>query len=81
MKKKREDGRKTHYFFLFVSFSTKSLEEMGDFVDHELLLSVASGIGRWVDGPAGVVYERDEDCLGKREEEEGVFFLFLVSID
>ena len=43
---------------------------MGDFLDHELLLSVASGIGRWVDGPAGAVYERDEDCLGEEEEEK-----------
>ena len=48
---------------------------MGDFVDHELLLSVASGIGRWVDGPAGAVYERDEDCLGKGVEEESFFRL------
>lgn len=48
---------------------------MGDFVDHELLLSVASGIGRWVDGPGGAVYERDEDCLG----EEGKRKFFLIS--
>lgn len=47
---------------------------MGDFVDHELLLSVASGIGRWVDGPAGAVYERDEDCLGKFWREEKRWF-------
>ena len=64
-RKKRKDGARTHYFLLVLS-SSKKIEEMGDFVDHELLLSVASGIGRWVVGPAGAFYERDEDCLGKR---------------
>ena len=54
---------------------------MGDFVDHELLLSVASGIGRWVDGPAGAVYERDEDCLGKEKKKEVEFSLLLMSFD
>ena len=34
--------------------------------DHELLLSVASGLGRWSDGPDGVpTYAKDEDCVGE----------------
>ena len=33
--------------------------------DHELLLSVASGLGRWSDGPDGApVYTKDDDCVG-----------------
>ena len=35
-----------------------------DGVDHELLLSVAGGLGRWVDGPGGPTYEKDDDCAG-----------------
>ena len=43
---------------------------MEDSFDHELLLSVASGIGRWVnDGIKGPVYEKDEDALGKEAVE------------
>lgn len=33
--------------------------------DHELLLSLASGLGRWSDGPDGApVYTKDDDCVG-----------------
>ena len=62
-------------FFLFKGGGKNG--EMGDFVDHELLLSVASGIGRWVDGPSGAVYERDEDCLGEEKEEKSFDGFFL----
>jgi len=38
--------------------------------DHELLLSVASGLGRWSDGPDGVpTYTKDEDCVGELRRE------------
>ena len=35
--------------------------------DHDLLVSVASGLGRWTDGGAGgaPVYVKDEDCVGE----------------
>ena len=89
-RKKQKKDASVIFFFLSLSVfplssssSSSSFKEeeggkMGDFVDHELLLSVASGIGRWVDGPAGAVYERDEDCLGE-EMRKSFFFLRLIS--
>ena len=86
-RKKHKRWAKNHFFLLLSpassspSFQKREDGEMGDFVDHELLLSVASGIGRWVDGPAGAVYERDEDCLGKEKKKEVEFSLLLMSFD
>ena len=35
--------------------------------DHALLVSVASGLGRWTEGAGGgaPVYVKDEDCVGE----------------
>lgn len=90
MKKVEKRNEKDGSSFALLTFESKErflslfsffFLAMGDFVDHELLLSVASGIGRWVDGPGGAVYERDEDCLGEEGKRKFFFDFVFFSFD
>lgn len=60
-----KEGAQTGASPSLFSFHARNASPVMDF-DHELLLSVASGLGRWSDGPDGApVYTKDADCVGE----------------